>query len=304
MKPRPPVTSSRMLFAPNRDITGRRSAGGRVLRRHHRGVPWLGCDRPGNAQLAVEWVDGDPGHARLPLRAEAVQVLAPGLGHRLEAVADSGRHEHLHARRQPLCNDQTEGRRAAPRVDAERLAARNADQLAGRLAVQPAERAALRPGEVDLPPAVGTDTGCPVAARSENSRTVPRSSVTTFGVIRSSPSIAVGSTAIGMMSGRTTVLVTMPLLPREHAARSKEIDGRTAQVPGVARLAHLVAEREHLFGCDESAAHRHLLQARDRDALPVLQDLHELRRLDQRVLRAGVPATRCHDQVEQPSTMN
>ena len=42
-------------------------------------------------------------------------------------------------------------------------------------------------------------------------------------------------------------------------------------------------------------SHRHLLQARDRDALPVLQDLHELHRLDQRVLRAGVPATRCRD---------
>ena len=61
------------------------------------GSAGVGRDRPVDAEVRVERSDRDAGHARHPLRVEAVQVLAAALGDRLEAVAHPGRHEHLDA---------------------------------------------------------------------------------------------------------------------------------------------------------------------------------------------------------------
>ena len=60
------------------------------------------------------------------------------------------------------------------------------------------------------------------------------------------------------------------------------------QIDGIVGLAQPVRPRQHLAGVEEAVLERDLLEARDLDALPVLDGAHEGRCLVEAFMRTGV----------------
>ena len=228
MNPAPPVTRTRTVEYPSRPIRARRTAA------RTRPSPTRARDRPDQAGSARRCRGRDraasprrrvmPG---CPLDVEAVEVLATRVGDRLEAVAHAGRNQHLDARPQsPVTSVPRVGDPGARRGT--RRTPRRARRPTSLVIASPCRpRSPPRFVQVMLTCAHRSGTGTPAAANAlvrKNSRTVPRSSIATFGVIRHSPAMAVSSADIGMISALTA------------ASTYSRCDA--AQVLAVTRVAH------------------------------------------------------------------
>src|SRR4051812_16675282 len=99
----------------------------------------------------------------------------------------------------------------------------------------------------------------------------------------------------------TKSLMWAKTLTAEAAGLSRAaVGGEAHDVLPVRRLPELLAEAVQLLALDVAHPPGDLLDAGDLLALPVLEDLHERRRLQQRVVRAGVEPRHAPAELDQP----